>query len=76
MRTLSDGAIALAEQGTGAAIARALGVTKQAVSKWILGISYPSREHLMEIEQLFGIPTAWWYTFTRRARAQRASVRP
>ena len=43
-----------------ARLAENLGVSKQAVSAWGRGISRPSVEHLVKIEELLGIPVAEW----------------
>jgi transcriptional regulator with XRE-family HTH domain len=45
---------------TQAGIARKLGVTPQAVQKWLCGFSRPEREHREKLEQLVGIPAASW----------------
>lgn len=41
-------------------LAKALGVSQQAVSGWISGHSKPSRDRAVQIERLFGIPVSAW----------------
>jgi plasmid maintenance system antidote protein VapI len=44
------------------ALALQLGVTQQAVSRWVKGRSRPAPESILELERLFGIdPREWLY---------------
>lgn len=45
---------------TPAAVARDVGVTRQAVIQWIHGIAKPRPEHREQLERLLGIPAASW----------------
>ena len=41
------------------ALAEKLGVSRQSVSKWEMGISLPDTEKIIQISQLFGVTTDW-----------------
>ena len=41
-------------------LATALGVTQQAVSAWLKGLTKPSSERISKIEELLGIPASDW----------------
>lgn len=45
---------------TQAGIARKLGVTPQAVQKWLAGFSRPEQQHRAALERLVGIPADSW----------------
>jgi transcriptional regulator with XRE-family HTH domain len=45
-------------------VARALGVTTQAISFWARGMYRPRQRHLLAIQELAGIPRADWFTPT------------
>lgn len=41
-------------------LAEHLGVTQQAVSSWLRGVTRPNYETRMKIEELLGVPLADW----------------
>jgi transcriptional regulator with XRE-family HTH domain len=41
-------------------LAQKLGVSPQAVSKWVMGIGRPSADLMAQIEQMLGIPMLEW----------------
>lgn len=45
---------------TQAALARALGVTPQAVSQWVAGKVAPERDNAVALQALLGIPMTSW----------------
>jgi transcriptional regulator with XRE-family HTH domain len=57
---------------TQAELARALGVTKGAVSGWCSGECRPSLERMLVIERLYGIAVAEWVE-TEEAAAREAA---
>lgn len=41
-------------------LARELGITSQAVSAWVRGLSKPSPEQMARLEEMLGIPMRSW----------------
>lgn len=44
-------------------LAEALGVTQQAVSAWLRGVTKPSPERIAKIEAMLGVPADDWLAF-------------
>lgn len=57
---------------TQADMAKALGVSQQAVSMWVTGRSRPSAHQRVAIERIAGIPSASWLTDEERKHVEAA----
>ena len=57
----SAGARKLSSKGTQTEIAARVGVTQQAVQRWLSGKGKPSGEKVLAIEREYGIPAKDWY---------------
>lgn len=58
---------------TQADLAKALGVSQQAVSMWVTGRSRPSAHQREAIERIAGIPATTWLTDVERRHVEAAS---
>jgi transcriptional regulator with XRE-family HTH domain len=58
---LSKGASRLATKGSQSELAARLGVTQQAVSRWLSAQGLPSGKHLLQIAKAYRIPISDWY---------------
>ena len=59
-RRLSAGAVRLRELVDRGQLARRLGVTRQAVSAWLVGDAVPSPARMAALEREYGIPMRAW----------------
>ena len=57
---------------TQADMAKALGISQQAVSMWVTGRSRPSAHQRAAIERIAGIPAASWLTPEERQHVENA----
>lgn len=74
MIVLSKGAVKLKRvliKGLSQAeLARRMGVSQQAISKWVVAGQQPCLAAVIEMEKMFGIPAAEWRQKSRSPEAQ------
>ena len=57
-------------------LAEKVNVSRQSVSKWENGLSYPSTENLIRIAEVFSIPLEYFFEKTREEKEKKSDIKP
>jgi len=57
-------------------LAKKLGLSNRAISKWENGLSYPSTENLIRIAEVFAVPLEYFFEKTKEENEKKNDVKP